>query len=53
MPNTPCLVGEGMTVWVVSEEAQQQHIGEARAIFGALGRQMQVSNESFWIWPRV
>lgn len=47
MPNTPCLVGEGMTVWVASELAEEPHIEEVRAIFGALGRQMQVSNESF------
>lgn len=47
MPNTPCLVGEGMTVWVATEAAGDGHTEEMRAIFGALGRQMQVSNESF------
>jgi len=47
MPNTPCLVGEGMTVWVASPAVQENQIAEAQAIFAALGRQMQVSNESF------
>jgi pyrroline-5-carboxylate reductase len=47
MPNTPCLVGEGMTVWVASPAVSEPQLDEARAIFGALGRQMQVSNESF------
>ncbi len=47
MPNTPCLVGEGMTVWVASPAVQESQIAETQAIFAALGRQMQVSNESF------
>lgn len=47
MPNTPCLVGEGMTVWVASAQVAEPQLEETRAIFGALGRQMQVSNESF------
>jgi pyrroline-5-carboxylate reductase len=47
MPNTPCLVGEGMTVWVANAAVDEGQVEENRAIFGALGRQMQVSNESF------
>jgi pyrroline-5-carboxylate reductase len=47
MPNTPSLVGEGMTVWVASERVNETQVDQARAIFSALGRQMQVSNESF------
>ncbi|MDB5075159.1 MAG: pyrroline-5-carboxylate reductase [Chloroflexi bacterium] len=47
MPNMPCLVGEGMTVWATNEGVTEPQIDETRAIFGALGRQMQVSNESF------
>ncbi|MGH2386790.1 MAG: pyrroline-5-carboxylate reductase [Chloroflexota bacterium] len=47
MPNTPCLVGEGMTVWVAGPAVPESRIAEAQAIFAALGRQMQVSNESF------
>jgi pyrroline-5-carboxylate reductase len=47
MPNTPCLVGEGMTVWLASDAVTEEQAAESRAIFGALGRQLQVSNESF------
>jgi pyrroline-5-carboxylate reductase len=47
MPNTPSLVGEGMTVWVANAAVTERQVGETRAIFSALGRQMQVSNESF------
>jgi len=47
MPNTPSLVGEGMTVWVATEGTDGGQLEEVRSIFGALGRQMQVSNESF------
>jgi pyrroline-5-carboxylate reductase len=47
MPNTPCLVGEGMTVWAGNGGVSETQMEEARAIFSALGRQMQVSNESF------
>lgn len=47
MPNTPCLVGEGMTVWVATAGVAEAQVGETRAIFSALGRQMQVFDESF------
>ena len=47
MPNTPSLVGEGMTVWVATDGTDSGQLEEVRSIFGALGRQMQVSNESF------
>jgi pyrroline-5-carboxylate reductase len=47
MPNTPCLVGEGMTVWLGNGRLSPAQLEDARAIFGALGRQVEVSNESF------
>ncbi len=47
MPNTPAHVGEGMTVWVASHAVTPAQIAHARAIFGALGREMQVDNEDF------
>jgi pyrroline-5-carboxylate reductase len=47
MPNTPCLVGEGMIVWVPNARVMPAQIELTRAIFGALGRQLQVSNESY------
>jgi pyrroline-5-carboxylate reductase len=45
MPNTPAQIGEGMTVWTGTpgvSEAQQEQI---HAIFGALGREMNVDEE--------
>lgn len=47
MPNTPCLVGEGMTVWVTGEGVAEDQVADMRQIFGALGRQVQVASESF------
>jgi pyrroline-5-carboxylate reductase len=47
MPNTPCLVGEGMIVWLPNTRVTPAQLELTRAIFGALGRQVQVSNESF------
>ncbi len=47
MPNTPCLVGEGMIVWVPNAWVTSAQVELTRSIFGALGRQLQVSNESF------
>ncbi len=47
MPNTPAHVGEGMTVWVASHAVTAYQAAQTRAIFRALGREMQVDNESF------
>ena len=47
MPNTPAHVGEGMTVWVTSHAVTPLQVAQTRAIFQALGREMQVDNEAF------
>ncbi len=47
MPNTPCLVGEGMTVWVASGAVTEQQQASTRLIFGALGHELQVQNEAY------
>lgn len=47
MPNTPAHVGEGMTVWVASHAVTPAQLAHTRAIFKALGREMQVDNEGF------
>ncbi len=47
MPNTPVNVGEGMTVWVASRAVTPAQIAQTRAIFSALGHEMQVGAESF------
>lgn len=47
MPNTPAHVGEGMTVWVASHAVTPAQLAHTRAIFQALGSEIQVDNESF------
>ena len=47
MPNTPCLVAEGMTVWVANGAVTSQQQDSTRLIFGALGRELQVQNEAY------
>jgi pyrroline-5-carboxylate reductase len=38
MPNTPCLIGEGMTVFCGGPGAEKNHLQLAEKIFGPLGR---------------
>ena len=38
MPNTPCLIGEGMTVLSAGPRATAEHVTVAQQIFGAVGR---------------
>jgi len=42
MPNTPCLVGEGMTGYALGRAATAEHGAVAQEIFGAVGRAIQV-----------
>jgi pyrroline-5-carboxylate reductase len=45
MPNTPANIGQGMTAWTPSPEVLPAQEEAARALFGALGREMRVENE--------
>lgn len=45
MPNTPCLVGQGMTVLCPGRYAQPEHVEIARTIFSAVGRVEVIDNE--------
>jgi pyrroline-5-carboxylate reductase len=45
MPNTPANIGQGMTAWTPSPEVSPAQEEAARALFGALGREMRVENE--------
>jgi pyrroline-5-carboxylate reductase len=45
MPNTPCLVGQGMTVLCPGRYAQPEHVEIARKIFSAVGRVEVIDNE--------
>jgi pyrroline-5-carboxylate reductase len=46
MPNTPAQIGQGMTAWTATPEVTDAQLAQARALFGALGREMRVENEN-------
>ena len=47
MPNTPCIVGEGMTVICGGMHANEQHLGQAQRIFEAVGQCLPVDETYF------
>jgi len=47
MPNTPAQVGTGMSVWYATPETTPAQQEQARALLGALGRELQVDEERF------
>lgn len=47
MPNTPAQIGKGMTVWTASPAVRDEHLTQARAIFGALGSEVFVEHEHY------
>lgn len=47
MPNTPAIIGEGMTVWTAGPEVSERQRGWARTILGALGRELFVDSETY------
>jgi len=42
MPNTPCLVNEGASAFALGAKAGAEQAGQARMIFGAVGRVVEV-----------
>lgn len=47
MPNTPCVVGEGMTVICGGKNASSHHLARARHIFEAVGKCLAVEETHF------
>jgi pyrroline-5-carboxylate reductase len=47
MPNTPAQIGVGMNIWYATPESTEVHREQARALLGALGRELQVDDERF------
>lgn len=45
MPNTPCLVGEGASAVAPGSRAGREHVEQAMAMFSAVGRVVQVSED--------
>lgn len=47
MPNTPAMIGQGMTVWTATDEVDAKHRELARLILGSFGEEVFVKDESF------
>jgi pyrroline-5-carboxylate reductase len=47
MPNTPARVGEGMSVWTATPQATEGQKQSAKAILGAMGRELYVADERY------
>ncbi len=47
MPNTPAQIGEGITVWTKTEAVTDAQHEQASALFGSLGREIFVEEESY------
>jgi pyrroline-5-carboxylate reductase len=47
MPNTPARVGEGMSVWTATSQVSEEQKQSAKAILGAMGRELYVGDEGY------
>ncbi|MGD9394625.1 MAG: pyrroline-5-carboxylate reductase, partial [Dehalococcoidia bacterium] len=47
MPNTPAQVGEGMSVWTATPAVTEGQKQSAKAILGAMGRELYVDDEAY------
>lgn len=47
MPNTPAQIGLGISGWTATEEVTEKQKGRARAILGAMGREIYFSDEGY------
>jgi pyrroline-5-carboxylate reductase len=47
MPNTPAQIGQGITVWTVSNDVSDEQRRQAEIILGALGEQVFVDDEDY------
>lgn len=47
MPNTPCVVGQGMTVICAGQSAQKEHLAMAHEIFESVGVCMELDEQHF------
>ncbi len=47
MPNTPCQIGEGISVWTATPDTSAPQRERARQIIAALGEEVYVENEEY------
>ena len=47
MPNTPAMIGQGMSVWMATAEVTEQQKEQARLLLQALGEEIEVDDEDY------
>ncbi len=47
MPNTPAQIGEGISVWTGTEEVDDTHKAQAKAVLGSFGKEIFVEHEDY------
>jgi pyrroline-5-carboxylate reductase len=47
MPNTPAQIGEGISVWTATAEVNEKQKESARAILGAMGKEVYAGDEDY------
>ncbi len=47
MPNTPAQIGEGISVWTGTEEVDDAHKVQAKAVLGSFGQEIFVEHEDY------
>lgn len=47
MPNTPAIIGMGMSVWTATPQVNEQQHAQASTILGALGEELHVDKEDY------
>lgn len=47
MPNTPAMVGEGMTVWMPTEGCSEVQLGQAKRLLSCFGDECRVAEEGY------
>ncbi len=45
MPNLPCRIRRGMTVWAATPDARPEDLARVRSILGVMGEELQVDDE--------
>jgi len=47
MPNTPAMIGQGMTVWTKTDSVTEEQKAQAKIIFGLVGEELFVPSEKY------
>jgi pyrroline-5-carboxylate reductase len=47
MPNTPAMVGEGMSLWTATDDVSEEARENVRTLLAALGRELYMSDEKY------